>query len=218
MLELKNQIYSYIYGLLLADGNLSLDTRNRGRVVLEVAERDKDILYKINEVVKGTISFRKRITNFSNNKEYCTFIWRNSKREFREELMGYGFNSKDKSTLANIPNTDYDEKGFWRGIIDGNGSLGYTEKGFPFLSLVTKSENLGIEYLYFLKNQFSINKIANRNNRDSVYNLCIFKEDAQRVSKFLYEKSDIFVARKYNLYLEVIKWVRPDNMKRKTIG
>ena len=34
---------SYVFGLLVTDGNLTLLERNRGRVQLEVNEKDKDI-------------------------------------------------------------------------------------------------------------------------------------------------------------------------------
>lgn len=43
-----NSIESYIYGLLVTDGNLSLSTRNRGRVILEISEKDEDIITYIN--------------------------------------------------------------------------------------------------------------------------------------------------------------------------
>jgi hypothetical protein len=199
----------------LADGNLSLNSRNRGKVALEISGRDSEILYKINQVISGNISSRKRITNFSKGKSVVFMAWKNCKKEFRDELMSYGFPSENKSEQSAPPNTDYDKKGFWRGVIDGNGSLGNTGQGFPFLSLVTKSENLSIAYLNFLKLGFSINKTTTRNVRDSIYNICIYKEDAQRVSKFLYENSDIFISRKYNKYLEIIKWIRPFNMRKK---
>ena len=42
-----NSIESYIYGLLITDGNLSLSTRNRGRVILEISEKDEDIIDKL---------------------------------------------------------------------------------------------------------------------------------------------------------------------------
>ena len=214
-MDIKKQVYSYIYGILLTDGNLSLYTRNRGKVTLEISEKDRDILYQINKLVPGGIRHRQRVTNFSNGKIFVSFTWENHKKEFREELMSYGFPYENKSENALPPSSEYNEKGFWRGVIDGDGSLGYTANGFPFLSFVTKSEQLKTAYLKFLLTHFEIAKLPNRNTRDFIYNICVYKENAQRVSDFLYKNSGIFIPRKYNKYLEVKRWVRPLTMKKK---
>lgn len=45
---------SYIYGLLITDGCLSLESRNRGRISLEVNIRDKDIIDKLYNVIPNS--------------------------------------------------------------------------------------------------------------------------------------------------------------------
>ena len=46
-----NRIESYIFGLLITDGNIYFaKERNRGRVTLEISERDKDIVEKLHEL------------------------------------------------------------------------------------------------------------------------------------------------------------------------
>jgi hypothetical protein len=209
MLDLMKDEDAYFYGLLLTDGNSYLSTRNRGKITLEVI--DKDIVGKIHERYGGSISQRTRDTNFKNN--FTAFAWRNSQIEFRNELFSYGFPNGNKQYSQSVPNISYNEVGFWRGIVDGNGSLGMTKgRKFPFLSLTTKSELLKNSYLDFLYNNFGIRKHPLRNRRDNIYNICINKEDAQIVSKFLYENSSLFIQRKYNNYLLLLKWVRPKNM------
>jgi hypothetical protein len=215
LLNLNSESDSYLYGLLLADGSLYLNTRNRGKITIELAERDKDILYKISEIVNGTIGQRNRKTNFTNGETNTFYHWANSTFEFRTELIGYGFPTINKSLDCSIPNISYNEKGFWRGYFDGNGSLGMTNYPFPFLSITMKSESLKDNYLKFLLSCFGINKNPSRNKRDNIYNICIFKEDAQIVARFLYENSNIFIQRKYELFKLNDKWVRPNNMPQR---
>lgn len=63
-----NNQESYLYGILLADGNLSLASRNRGRVTLELQEEDLSLLQKIHNLYpKSKLSSRTRDTNFKQN-------------------------------------------------------------------------------------------------------------------------------------------------------
>ena len=165
-----NKNYSYIFGLLITDGSLSLNTRNRGKVVLEISKRDEDIVDKLVKYIPNSYKkFRTRITNFSNSKPVDFVSFCNHYKWFRDYLIENGYPLKDKSITANIPNKKYDECSFWRGIIDGDGSVGITNyKNIPFISLTTKSESLKCEYLKFLYNNFNIIRNINRNKRDNI--------------------------------------------------
>lgn len=202
-----NEFESYLYGLLITDGNLSLSTRNRGKVQLEVSIKDKDIIEKLyNNIPNSSIIQRERDTNFSNN--YHSIIWYNSRLEFRTQLINWGFPIENKTLTANVPKVEYSEKDFWRGVIDGDGSLGYINDGSPFISLVTKSEFLKEAYLLFLFNNFQIRKNINRNVRDEAFNIILKNEDALNASKLLYENNTISINRKYESFETIQQWVR----------
>ncbi len=201
-----NNNESYLFGLLMSDGNLYL-TNTKGKVTLEVAEKDRDIIEKLfNLVPNSNINSRLRDTNFK--KEYQSFIWSNCQKEFRENLIHNGFPVKDKTNNACIPNGEYSISDFWRGIYDGDGSIGFTKDGEPFISLVTKSENLKNELLKLLKTHFNITKNLKRNTRDKVYNITLKNEDALLLSSFLYKDSSLFLNRKYDNFLNIMKWER----------
>lgn len=204
MINLKTEEHSYLYGFLLADGNLSLNTRNRGRVIVEIGKVDRKILLYFKEFFEGAIHSRKRITNFSNGVEKEFWSWSNHNITFRKELIGLGFPIENKSLNASLPNTKYQEKGFWRGYVDGNGSLGLTSKNMPFISVVTKSENLKNSFIDFLM-KFGIERTSNKNKRDSVYNIMVSGSQAKKVSEFLYKGSELRLDRKYKKYLEIKK-------------
>lgn len=199
-----NENESYIFGLLITDGSMCLNTRNRGNVRLEVSEKDFDIVEKLfNEIPGSKISSRIRNTNFSKN--YKTSIFSNYKKEFRDFLINCGFPIKDKTNLADKPKIDFNIPNFWRGVIDGDGSIGITSKGLPFISLVTKSENLKESYLSFLKDNFKIEKKINRNKRDNVYNIMVSGPKSIPIIKYLYiDNLGISLNRKYNKAKEII--------------
>lgn len=115
---------SYLFGFLLADGSLYLNSRNRGRVQIEISYNDIDIIEKIYEnfPYKSTITSRERVTNFKT--DYKSIIWGCHQLEFREQLLELGFPRQDKTNVANTPHKKYLKPAFWRGYIDGDGSIG----------------------------------------------------------------------------------------------
>lgn len=198
---------SYIFGLLGADGSLYLTTQNRGKMTLEVNIKDKDICEKLFHIIpNSSVTERTRNTNFKD--EYHSVVFSNHQLSFRQEMIDFGFPTEDKTNNISIPNQEYSERDFWRGVIDGDGSLGFIERGTPFLSLVTKSESLKQEYCKMLFEKFGIEKDVHRNKRDGVYNIVVSNEDALNVIHYLYDDSTLYLDRKYQKALETYQWIR----------
>lgn len=208
----KNE--SYIYGLLLADGSLNLQERNRGKISLEIQESDKDLVFKLFQLIPGS-TIRERVRNTNFKEEYHSIIFSNSKRDFREKLIKQGFPTKNKTDNAVPPVLKYFEKDFWRGVLDGDGSLGFTSDNKPFVSLVTKSEKLKNAYLDFLFKNYNIIKNISRNKRDNVYNIVVLGEDAVKLSKELWIDSELYLNRKYKKAKELQLWERPKSLRKK---
>ena len=201
-------VFSYLYGLLITDGNFYFQNKNKSRVTLELSIKDRDIIEKIEKIVpNSTIRFRTRDTNFK--KKFTSIIFSNCRKDFADLFIKAGFPIENKTDNAGAPSTEYIEKDFWRGVIDGDGSLGFTKDGEPFVSLVTKSEKMKDDYLNFLFRVFSIQKKISRNNRDNVYNIVIKNEDAVNFVKFIYsDEKDLFLDRKYEKACSILKWKR----------
>lgn len=213
-------IESYIYGLLLADGSLyfshakdrSVD--NRGKVSLEVGEQDKDIVIKLFNIIPNShIRERTRNTNFKMNYTTCTFV--NSHKEFRDWLVDCGFPTQDKTFSAAPPVKEYSEFDFWRGFIDGDGSLGFNKREVPFISVVTTSEPLKKAYLDFLYKYYKITKIVNRNKRDKAYNILVQVEDAVTMANDLWQPGCLCLDRKASKAEQIKQWVRPEGMRKR---
>lgn len=204
-----NENESYIFGLLMTDGCLELRERNRGKISLEISYNDRDIIDKLIKIVpKSIITERTRQTNFK--EEYHSITFNNFDLSFRTFLIENGFPTADKTNNATIPINDYSEIDFWRGVIDGDGSLGITKDNRPFISLTTKSEQLKNFYCDFLYRRFDITKNVKRNKRDNIYNILVFGRKAIEIAKLLYtsSKSELYINRKYQKAMEMLNVVK----------
>lgn len=106
------------------------------------------------------------------------------------------------------------KRDYFRGIIDGDGSLGFTASGFPFLSLVTESEYLAKDFIDYIKEVTGKTKTTSRNTRDCVFNIMINKEDAQLLIKEMYYDNCMALNRKYEKAKDILSWTRPKYLKK----
>ncbi|CAN5858146.1 hypothetical protein BH20ACI4_BH20ACI4_13000 [soil metagenome] len=214
ILTLENPFYAYLFGLIQTDGHLYQNSRNRGRLSIELGKRDEELLQELQNRLPfhSSISERKRKTNFSD--EYVSVIWKVFDKRFRDFLIETGIPCGRKSEIISIPVCKYSKVDYFRGLIDGDGSLGLTSNGFPFLSLITASSEIAKEYLAFLKSFTGKEKTSAKNKRDNVFNIAVYKEDAQKIVKILYYENCLALPRKIQKAKEVLNWQRPKTMKK----
>jgi hypothetical protein len=193
---------------------LSQGTRNRGRLQIEISAKDADVLEQLAPAIpyNSRISKRTRSTNFA--PEYTSVTLRVCAREFREELVALGMKVGRKSETIEAPRCEFSQADYFRGVVDGDGSLGFTSNGFPFLSLCTASEKLAAAYESFVRGLTGKEKRLKRNARDRMFNHVVFKEDAQAVAAALYYEGCVAIERKKQAALAVQAWRRPDGMHR----
>lgn len=205
MIELNNPDISYFIGFAMMDGHFQENTRNRGKMSIELSDRDYDILSKFRDLFNNSsITHRIRDTNFKDNYKTVTFNIYN--KEIRDEFINIGFKYGSKRFFIpkNIITRD-----FWRGIIDADGSLGFMRSGRPFVSLVISDEFMKDEYLLLIQMITGKSKDVNRNKRDNIYNIMITDEDAQELVKFLYyDENCLAIDRKINKAQEILEWKR----------
>lgn len=216
---------SYIYGLLLADGSFKLSNKrtHSGTVMLEVQEADMDIINKLVELIPySTKGQRNRDTNFKTS--YNSVSFRNSRSSFIRMLIDFGMPTQNKTINACPPIYEYDENAFWRGVIDGDGALGIRHRSNSnileaYLSLTTKSEDLKNAFCKYLSSITGKTYNPQRNKRDDIYNIGTGGLNACKILKRIYQNSTIHLNRKYQRYIECLKWESENNKpKRNTSG
>lgn len=208
------KLYSYLFGLFGTDGNVRRTQDNKHIYDLTLELVDKDIIDKIYiSLPECSISERIRDTNFKKN--YHSYVLYCHNKDFINWCEKNHFPLKDKTNSIAPPIGDYSESDFWRGVIDGDGSIGMKKNVIvPFISLTTASEQLKEaynNYIYKLTNFKPNNK---RNQRDNIYNITIHAEKAMTISHALYKNANIYIDRKYNKYLENCLWKEKDTTNK----
>jgi len=212
MLNVEKQEYSYLVGLLQADGHMHKGKGQKGKMSYEISIKDEDIIYKLEPLLNCNYSIHKRIRDTNYKKNYESIALTICSLEFRNWLVQYvPYGKKDE--IVEKPTNVIDIE-YWRGIIDGNGSIGFTKRGIPFVGLVIKSDKLLQQCLQFVFEITGQQKICNKNKRDKIYNIRINNEDSQLFLKTLYYENCLSINRKYDLARQVMKWERPITMKK----
>src|ERR1035437_4749065 len=167
-----DQKLSYLLGFLQADGHrVKLHPNN---IQIELSAKDIDILQKIKKEFSLPLDIRSRIrdTNFAKNYASCSL---NIHAKSIENIIEYIPQGKKSETIM-PPNCKYSEYDYWRGIIDGDGSIGFRNgrsTPTPYISLVTNSGHLAEAFeLFLFKETYSKNK-SSKNKRDNCYNIVL---------------------------------------------
>jgi hypothetical protein len=191
-----NKIESYLLGFIQTDGHFNKKGEYRD-ITIELSHKDIDILNKINDYFNGGCSIytRTRDTNFVKN--YTSSTLRIKDKPFIskiEPFVPYG----KKSLLIRAPeNIEYSKPDYWRGIIDGDGSLGTRYDGIEtFVALVTSSEWLFNDLCSFVMERFNWTITGSRNKRDGIYNIAFANYKAFAMASLLYGDGGISIVRK----------------------
>jgi DNA-binding transcriptional regulator WhiA len=191
--------WSYFLGFIQADGHLQKGNGNKGKLSIELSIKDRDILEKFQSFIPfySAIHNRTRTTNYKENYTSCTLSVYNV--EFRDILVKWGMLYGKKSNIISPPSINYNSIDYWRGFIDGDGSLGITSHNLPFLSIITNSDKMAKAYIKFLSTITHKVKTTTRNKRDNVYNIMITKSDMINVARHLYYNGCIALQRKLDI-------------------
>lgn len=214
-INLRIPEHSYFFGFVQTDGSLTKSSRNRGKLQIELGKEDSHLLksfQKLFPFVYSSISRRVRDTNFKNNHGSCTLAIFNMK--FRDELNKLGIPYGKKSEIISPPKSNFCERDYIRGLIDGDGSIGMRIRKYPFISFTVKSERLKDYFIGIIERITKERKKLNRNNRDNIYNIMLNREKAQKFATYLYYPGCLALDRKLRRIKKILKWERPKTLKR----
>jgi len=216
-INLKIPEHSYFFGFVQTDGTLGKPfiKREKGKLEIELGERDKDILKsfkKLFPTIYHPIRARDRDTNFKKN--YRSYTLTICDMRFRSEINKLGVPYGKKSWIVSPPKAKFCERDYIRGLIDGDGSVGITEKGLPFVGISVKSEKLKNYLCKVIEKNLEERKRLSRNKRDNIYNIMLNREKAQKFIKYLYYSGCLALKRKLKKAQEALSWKRPEALKR----
>ena len=198
---------AYILGFLYADGNISDTIKDRHyRLRILLKDSDSDILEKIKKSIDftGNISHREQKYQDKNKCGYKISDLAIHSKTLHTQLMKHGL-FPGKTFNIKYPNIPEElDRHFIRGFFDGDGSI-YLRKNRPNgfrINLTCASK----EFLDEISKKIITNtkiKNCNINPTKNMYRFDKDKNDAIRILNWLYENSNIYLNRKYEMYKQV---------------
>jgi hypothetical protein len=201
---------AYAIGLLQTDGTHSGDLDGKGRISLELAIRDESILTRISSLLScySSVGRRTRTTNFAD--KYETAILRFYDQATRRSAAGAGILVGRKSDKIAPPTGPLSVPDYLRGLLDGDGSVGFTRKGEPFVSMVTASPAIARFLCDTIRAVCGVARSARPNTRDGVYNILVLNLAAARLADWVWYAPDVLgIERKIEAARKVAGWLPP---------
>ena len=192
---------AYILGLLYSDG---CNYPPQNRVKLELQERDKDILDKINIEIQSNKPLTFNNLNNKNEHWQNTYGLNITNKHISHRLVELGM-VQNKSLVLEFPTwlSESMYGPFLRGYLDGDGHIEWGAT--KFLTLVGTSQFC--EYVKRfcetnLRIQCSIRNTANKDSNTKLLYIC-GKPRMKRFLDFVYQDADLYIDRKYNVYQRI---------------
>lgn len=199
---------AYFIGFLMADGCISETPHGRHAVSVGVQLRDREVIDRLNAFVGG--HYKVRITRPDplrpNVQQQAPLFF--SHPIVAADLARHGLTPR-KSLTAAFPDHLLDNRHVWRGMIDGDGSVGWhTFKGrrYPKLSLVGSPASIR-QFVDYVRRICPGFKGTPRPGRFGTYNTCIVGGHASTAAKVLYSNCNIALSRKAKVAAEMMTWV-----------
>ncbi|MFE3592994.1 hypothetical protein ACFXOY_36445 [Streptomyces niveus] len=217
-MNLQDPSYAYMFGFLQADGHLSSGPGLKGKLTVELNARDVEILREFQRLTpyNSSINTRTRATNFA--AEHHSVTWALCALEARTILNNIGLPYGRKSKRITPPRIEFSRPDYLRGVLDADGSVGYTGQGLPFLSLTTASTAVGAFLCHYAKKITGAERQIRRNERDDIYNIVYTKEAAVELAGHLYYPGCLALERKRASAASVKAWQRPAGMRIRPAG
>ncbi|MET8982716.1 LAGLIDADG family homing endonuclease [Streptomyces sp. NPDC004539] len=212
-MDLSIPEYAYMYGFLQADGHLAQGLGQKGRLRVEISAKDIELLRSFQKLTPYYSSIRERTRSTNFTETHTSAIWTLCSLEARTTLNELGLPYGRKSKTIAPPNAPYEHRDYLRGLIDADGSVGFTSQGFPFVSLTTASTATASHLRDYARDVTGAERTLKRNARDAIYNILYTKENAQRLAADLYYPGCISLERKQNAADSLSSWTRPAGMK-----
>ncbi|MBL7157431.1 MAG: hypothetical protein ISS92_04640 [Candidatus Omnitrophica bacterium] len=191
-----NRDFAYGIGLIATDGCLSSDGRH-----IEFSSKDLESVNNFKKSFKLKNRIGRKTRGTLPDKLYHRIQFGNVK--FYKFLLTIGLSPRKSHTLKGLRVPKHFFADFLRGVIDGDGSIGYfmhpESKKKQFRVRIASAS---IDFLKWLKNK--INKLlpikGSIKLKTRAYELCYYKNDSKKLVNFIYYDTDIvYLKRKYKI-------------------
>jgi len=195
----NNEEVAYWAGFLLADGSV-IKIDNSYQISLVLHQRDRNHIVKFKRFLKSE-------HKISKNRVFSVLNVRS--RKLGLDLINLGVIPNKTYKDSKIHKQLLNNRHFWRGVVDGDGSLCFCNK-YPVLNLMGR-ENLLREFLMFIQYFFPMINTKIIPIKNEVCRIFFRANTAKRVTYLLYHEANVFLDRKMDMALKILNWVSKKN-------
>lgn len=192
----QEEFAAYFIGLFMADGTMSSRKTNKARTISICLHLDDvDLLYQICD----KINLDRKYVSFSKTVKISRLTFSN--KIIYEKILELGLAPR-KSLTCVAPKILENNRHFWRGVIDGDGSIGYTRKtGEEIRDLgLVGTKQVCEKFGQFVEN-VSGQKCSEAYPSKTIYAIKIARLPAKDVLTEMYRDCSICMDRKYQFFL-----------------
>jgi hypothetical protein len=188
---------AYVLGFIWADGCLNKKSENCYRVA--IVNTDKDIVYKIKEVIESD----HKVTVVKQNGYKDAYLLEFSNKGITKRLMDLGLTER-KSLTKPFPQVPEEYvRHFIRGYFDGNGTIYSMPKNSAEACIYTGSQQFFLVLLDKLY-EIGLKKIRLRKRRVSLFGVRFSVTECKNFYNIIYKDATIFMGRKKARFVELI--------------
>ncbi len=194
---------AYVVGIITTDGNLSPDLRH-----INITSKDYEMMVNCRKCLNINNKIGRKARGKSEDKKY--FALQFGDKNFFEFLLSIGLAPKKSKILKeiSIPRKFFSD--FFRGCIDGDGSLSISShpesKHLQYTLRLYSASKIFLEWIYTVcKEEFqieggSISKI----DLSRVYSLKFGKSDTIRILNRIYKRDVVCLSRKQEIAFKML--------------
>lgn len=192
--EPLNEAKKYWIGFLMADGCVSERSGRNYSVLVSLAKKDSEHVKKFKKFLNSDHTITK--SEYENTTIHKLIF---TSTQIANDLAKYNIvpNKTDKNVKVKHLQND---RHFWRGMIDGDGSLYNVTTQSPALSF-TNQKSLTYQFYSFVKEYLDTNAKPRENRWTYEFTLSNLK--ALKLAKTLYEDSSVYLDRKFNRFKQL---------------
>ena len=179
---------SYWVGFLFADGSVG-ERKQSKRLSVRVSERDREHLEKLRAFLRSTHAIGTAPAgNYGGYRSRPSVRFSVESVQLPERILCLGrYDGPISATLV-------ESRDFWRGVADGDGSLGILATGYAHFSLVG-SRRLLEAFMIFLRSNDLAAKMTIRPDK-TIFQVATAGYTAEKIVCFLYNNADVALDRK----------------------
>lgn len=190
---------AYWIGFWMADGSIS---NKSSHCSIELQTKDTGHLFRFQYFLESNCPIK--YTSRPDGRSTCLFSF--SSKKIKDDMIKNNV-IPNKSKLAKVPLTLCLNRHFWRGMIDGDGSIGcYTiNKGKPneikdrWNIILCGTESICNGFLNFAKQNFKTKAKSKKSKRKNVWKIVFQHKMASKLIEILYSHSNISLHRKLEI-------------------